>query len=421
MTRTDLRHTRDYFQSLPSCDDAGEDASNTRLTKKERKKAKNRRKENEHSQNPSQSSLQESKSVKSPELKEYLSLKTVSNPASNTKEVTETHTSGETKDKKMTMYVDAGEKHATETDGVFDQDLADTMDKKLVYEAHNNTRIIVPFEDIIERLLKNLSEATKDSDRSEGNIASTVRKAKQKKKRRLRRKRKQNRRQNHNSRESIRRKKTASSGNVPPQDETFNPSLPPQAITNEQRGETHLHFYLTDPKPTLKSAMSVEQITETTNNGTTDQKTIETFLPSKLTEASDTGLKVTYHNFHPSKPQVLGLNLSQSAEIPPLPFPLNSNESILTNGSTSTVSDESSSIRHTLLQLESNNEFQNTSQVFPSHTLAVPPHPIQRDDIQHRGSIKDPHKVNNRRKNIHRSRRKIKNKWRRGTLRKRRG
>ncbi|XP_050703164.1 uncharacterized protein LOC126988795 [Eriocheir sinensis] len=414
VTYRDLIHSSNHFQSLPSCDDAEAGVSSSTQLSKERKKMKKRRKMNEQSQNPPQSSSQKSKLPTSPELREHLALKTVSSPASGAEVVIDKLTSEETSDMRVT-YIDAEEKHAT--DRPSDQKATEIVDKKLVYEeSHNNTRISVSFEDIIERLVRELSKPMGDSDGSEGSLAGAVRKAKQKKNR-FKRKRTQNRKKQNHNQGSIRRRKN--NGNIPPSDETSMRAVSPQSIINEQKGETHLHFYISNPKPTLRPAMSIP---ETTRKETSHQKeTTAPFLPNKFTETSATGLRVTYHNFHPDMPLLSRSGTNQSEAIPyPVPLRPSWNGSTSSDETFSIVSNESSSVRHTVMRLESNSEIPNVTRVSPSHasthvSSAGPPHTTKTDSSKQRGSITPPNKVNKRRrkKKNHRSRRKMQNRKRR--------
>lgn len=371
-----------------------------------------RRKTKKQSQNLPQSSPQDSKAT-SPELREPLALKTVSSLASGEEVVVDTLTSEETSDISVT-YI--GEEEKPVPNEPSDQKSMEVIDKKLVYEeAHNNTRISVSFKDDIEKLVREMRTPVEDSDGAGGSLASRVRKPKQKRKRRNKRKRTQGRQKHKHNQGSTRRRKI--SGNTPPSAETLVHAVSPQSIINEQKGETHLHFYISDPQPTPRPAMSVHQSLETNDKETPDQReTTAPSLPTKFTETSATGLRVTYHSFHPDLPLLSGSD--QGEVIPHVPLMVNWNGSTSSGEIPSTVGDESSSARPTVtvMRLGSDGEFPNHTRVSPSptHTQAtstVPPH-----NSTQRESITPPSKGKKRRrkkKKNKRSRRKRQNKWKR--------
>lgn len=402
---------------MPSCDEGeAEEPSTTPLSKKERKKMK-RRKIKKQSQNLPLRSPQDSKAT-SPELREPLALKTVSSLASGEEVVVDTLTSGETSDISVTY---TGAEERPEADEPSDQISMEVIDKKLVYEeAHNNTRISLSFEDDIEKLVREMRTPVDDSDGPGGSLASRVRKPKQKRKRRNKRKRTQGRQKHKHTQGSTRRRKI--SGNTPPSAETLVHAVSPQSIINEQKGETHLHFYISDPQPTPRPAMSVHQSLETNDKETPNQReTTAPSLPTKFTETSATGLRVTYHSFHPDLPLLSGSD--QSEVVSRVPVKVNWNGSMSSGEIPSTVGDESSSARPTVtvMRLGSDGEFPNLTRVSPSPTntratSTVPPHATKTDDSTQRESITPPSKGKKRRrkkKKNKRSRRKRQNKWKR--------
>lgn len=264
MSYFSIRHPENVFQTM-DCDDA--DASDIQHSK-ERKRDKNKRKKGEHYKYSSQGLPQESKLVTSHELNKHLDVKGMNNPALSGDGIREMYTSIETADITVT-YNATNEKTAAYQPNY--QKNMQTANEKQV-QAQNDPSITVSYEDIIEKLIKRLSEPRE----SEESLASAVRKVKQRKKHRDRRKniRKERRRQKYiKKHKSTRRKDIISSSTIPPAD--LKHSVPMQSIVNEQKGETHLHFYLSDPK-SVDPARTVQQNLETNSKEISDlQETIQ--------------------------------------------------------------------------------------------------------------------------------------------------
>lgn len=254
MTYLELRLPENYFQSMRSCDDAdAREIFNAQLSKKERKKMRKRRKMKEHLQHEPQSS-HEYKIVKIHELEEPFPVKTVSNPALNADKPRETHTVEGTSDIKV-AYNDAEGKHGTNKPN--DQKATQITNKKNLVreEAQTPQGTAVLYENIIEKLIENLSKPAEDSIGSKDNLTNALRKVKQRKKNRNRRKRIQNIRQKDKTENGNRRRKNTSSVTTLPPKQTLKHLIPTQSIINDQKEETHFHFYISDHKPSLNPAM----------------------------------------------------------------------------------------------------------------------------------------------------------------------
>ncbi|XP_063869549.1 uncharacterized protein LOC135105245 [Scylla paramamosain] len=277
-----FRHPERY-QGIVSCDNP--DKKKVPKERKKKVKSMKRKRKNKHNQFVPEYFFQRTKSNTTQELQKNLTTKTGNNGEFSKLRLLNNSTDG-----KNTKKFLSGKQ-------IKEVPANNRKDK-------NETSHLVPYETVIEMLIKRLSESTEDSPETEESYPKRI--VAQRKKSIKKKKKKIKKRRMQKNKEPVSRKKDDRlSVNAPLLDQTLKISAPPHSINNERNSETHLHFYLSQPK-NLLNLTNISDQKDVENNGKLSldkEKTPQPLSPTRLEERGDQQSTITYNNFHSRQDQ----------------------------------------------------------------------------------------------------------------------
>ncbi|XP_045132721.1 uncharacterized protein LOC123516982 [Portunus trituberculatus] len=285
------RHPERY-QGIVSCDNH----DRKKVPKKRKRKMKNIKKKNKHTQFVPEYLFQRTKSNSTQTLQKNLAKKTVSNGYINKKRFITTPNEEFSKVKLLNNSTDR--KNTPKNSSGKQIKVAILNNRKNKKETSH----LVPYEKIIEMLIERLSESTEDFLQSEESYPGRL--VAQRKKSIMKKKIKLKKRRMHKNKGMVSPQNSdRSSVSVPQFDRTLNISGSQHSINNEQNSETHLHVYLSHPKNLLNLTTVSDQkdVRDVENNGKIildKEKTPQSLSTTKLGERDDQQSIITYNNFH---------------------------------------------------------------------------------------------------------------------------
>lgn len=281
------RHPERY-QGVVSCDDHDK----RKAPKKRKMKNIKRKRKNNHSQFGQKNSFQRTKSNTTQEVQKNLAMKSVRTGDISKKRFIAT--SNEELSKLMLLNNGSDWKNSRKVPS--DEQIKEVTENNT--KDKNETRHLVPYETIIEMLIKRLSESDEDSPETEGSYLSSL--EAQRTKGIMKKKKKQKKRKMHKNRKIRSRKKNYRLPVSAPQNhQSLNVSAPPHPNNNEQNSETHLHVYLSHPKNFLNlTNISDQKHVENGKKRLDKEKAPQLLPPTRLEGSGDQQSTMTYSNIH---------------------------------------------------------------------------------------------------------------------------